>query len=236
MKKNNFTKTTFINIIVVFSIVISSVIYSQGGGNKYINVFLNAQREIPIYSVETKENKIALTFDAASGKDYTNEIIDILDKNNIKATFFVVGGWVDKYPERLNKLLVKKHEIGNHSNTHPYFTQISKSKAISEITLTWNKIEKLTGINTSLFRVPYGDYNSNVINTVNNIKNICIQWDVDSIDWKRAKDDVSKFIEDQINDKLELHSDEIEDIDFFICIDSVAKAVQPVTDQILKDL
>jgi peptidoglycan-N-acetylglucosamine deacetylase len=184
MKFNFLKKTTLINISVTFCIVLIAVIYSQGGGIKTLNVFLNTQKSIPIYSVETKGNKIALTFNAAYGKDYTDQIVDILDKNNIKATFFLVGNWVDNYPEKLYKLVGKGHEIGNHSNTHPYFTQITKNQIKSEVTLTSSKIKKLTGINTYLFRAPYGDYNSDVINTVTKLKNQCIQWDVDSLDWQ----------------------------------------------------
>jgi peptidoglycan-N-acetylglucosamine deacetylase len=184
MKVIYFSKTVLINICVILCLIVISVVYALGGGIKSLNVFLNTQRSIPIYSVETEENKIALTFDAAYGADYTNQIIDILDKNNIKATFFLVGNWVDNYPEKLNKLLAKGHEIGNHSNSHPHFTQITKSQIISEVALTRDKIKKLTGINTTLFRAPFGDYNSDVVKTVLNTKNQFIQWDVDSLDWK----------------------------------------------------
>jgi polysaccharide deacetylase family sporulation protein PdaB len=153
-----------------------------GGGFKLLNVFLNTQKEIPIYSVDTKEKKIALTFDASFGTDFTDRIIDILDKNKVTATFFLVGGWVDKNPEMVKKLFASGYEIGNHSNTHPHFTELSKGEIKAEINLTRDKIKKLIGIDSPLFRLPFGEYNSSIIKNVLKTKSVCIQWDVDSKD------------------------------------------------------
>lgn len=184
MKIVYLSKTTVVNICFALSIVVVSVIYSLGGGFKLLNVFLNNQKEIPIYSVDTNEKKIALTFDVSFGTDYTPQILDILDKNNIKATFFLVGEWVDKNPEMVKMIFGKGHELGNHSNTHPHLTQLSKSKIKSEVIDTRDKLKKLLNFETNLFRVPFGEYNSDVIKAVNKTKNFCIQWDVDSNDSK----------------------------------------------------
>lgn len=176
------TRTTLINICFVFCLVCVSVIYSQGGGFKVINAFLNTQNDIPIYSVATTEKKIALTFDVALGNDYTNEILGILDKNNVKATFFLVGEWVDQYPEKVKAIFEKGHEIGNHSNTHPHLTTLTAKKVREEISLTRDKIKKIVPYDAFLFRAPFGEFNSNVIKAAKKAKNFCIQWDVDSGD------------------------------------------------------
>jgi len=148
-----------------------------------IEVF-SYKKELPIYSVETDEKKIALTFDAAWGDDYTLGILDILDRYKIKGTFFLVGFWVDKFPDDVKEIHERGHEIGNHSTNHPYMTQISDDEIVKELEVTSDKIEKLTGKRPVLFRPPFGDYNDRVINLCRENGYYVIQWDVDSLDWK----------------------------------------------------
>ena len=146
--------------------------------------FIGNQRKLPIYSVDTKEKKIAISFDASWGDDRTQEILNTLDKYNAKATFFVVGAWIDQYPDMLKKMSEKGHEIGNHSNKHPIMTTISAGKMLEEIATTDAKIMSITGKATTLFRCPSGEYNNLVIETVESTNHYCIQWNADSIDWK----------------------------------------------------
>jgi peptidoglycan-N-acetylglucosamine deacetylase len=173
---------TIIKFFCVFLIIILSFIYSLGGGMRLLNVFLNTQKEIPIYSVETTEKKIALTFDVTFGEDYTNQIIDILGKNDVKATFFLVGEWVDMNPDKVKTIFEKGHEIGNLSNTFSNLTELNNKKIKSEIMLTSEKIKKIIGADTSIFRAPNGAYNTQIIKVANKAKQSCIQWDVDSKD------------------------------------------------------
>ncbi|MBQ4145614.1 MAG: polysaccharide deacetylase family protein [Clostridia bacterium] len=143
------------------------------------------KRDLPIYCVDKGEEKItAISFDAAWGNEDTEQLIEILDKYKVKATFFVVGSWVDKYPESVKALHDAGHEVMNHSNSHPHLTQISKEKIKEEINLCNDKIEKITGIRPNLHRAPYGDYNNDVVQAVRECGCYTIQWDVDSLDWK----------------------------------------------------
>ena len=80
-------------------------------------------RKLPIYCVDSQEKKIAISFDAAWGNEQTEELIQILDQYNVKTTFFVVGEWVDKYPESVKALADAGHEVCNHSDTHPYIDE-----------------------------------------------------------------------------------------------------------------
>lgn len=121
---------------------------------------------------------------AGWGNEDTQQLIDILAKYNVKATFFVVGDWVDKYPESVKALSDAGHEVMNHSNTHPHMPQLSKEKMREELTECNNKIESVTGIKPILFRAPYGDYNNDVIQSIRECGCYTIQWDVDSLDWK----------------------------------------------------
>lgn len=144
------------------------------------------QRQLPIYSVQVQDEKklVAISFDAAWGNEDTQLLIDILEKYHVPATFFVVGEWVDKYPESVRALSKAGHDIMNHSDTHPYLTQCSVDRMISEIKQCNSKIEKITGVCPTLIRCPYGDYNDQVVNTIRSLEMEPIQWDVDSLDWK----------------------------------------------------
>ena len=142
------------------------------------------RRQLPIYCVQKNDNVVSLSFDAAWGNEDTDELIGILGKYNVKATFFVVGEWVDKYPESVKALAEAGHEIMNHSDNHAHYTKLTAEKIVEDINKCNDKIEGITGKRPILFRPPYGDYNDNVISTVNGMGMYPIQWDVDSLDWK----------------------------------------------------
>nr|WP_319488013.1 polysaccharide deacetylase family protein [uncultured Caproiciproducens sp.] len=142
------------------------------------------KRQIPIYCVKTTEKKISISFDAAWGNEETQTLIDILNKYNVKTTFFVVGAWVDKYPESVKALVNAGHEVCNHSNTHPHMPKLARTEMAAQLTDCNNKIKSITGISPLLFRPPYGDYDNALIETVKSVNMYCIQWDVDSLDWK----------------------------------------------------
>lgn len=110
--------------------------------------------------------------------------MDILDKYNVKSTFFLVGFWVDKYPEHVKEIYNRGHEVGNHSTNHPYMTKLSDEEIVKELNTTGDKIEKLINEKPILFRPPFGDYNDRVISLCRENNYYVIQWDVDSLDWK----------------------------------------------------
>lgn len=141
-------------------------------------------RELPIYSVQTEEKKIAISFDAAWGDADFQKIMEILDKHNVKTTFFMTGEWVENYPECVKTLVEKGHDLGNHSATHPDMTTLSKEKQREQILAVHNAVKELTGYEMELFRPPYGAYNNEVIRTCYELNYYPIQWDVDSLDWK----------------------------------------------------
>lgn len=141
-------------------------------------------RLLPIYSVETEKKQIAISFDAAWGNSDTQKIIDVLNEYGVKATFFAVGAWVDKYPESVKALCDAGHSVQNHSNSHPHMPQLSIAKMKDEITSCNQKIKAITGVEPTLLRPPYGDYDNTLIETVESLDMYTIQWDVDSLDWK----------------------------------------------------
>lgn len=141
-------------------------------------------RIIPIYSVETPEKKIALTFDATWGADQTGDILRILRENGVKCTFFLCGLWLEKYPEMVKKIAAEGHEIGNHSYTHPHLNRLTEEEIAHEILRTHELIKELTGQEARVFRPPFGEYSNKVIETAGACRYTTIIWDVDSLDWK----------------------------------------------------
>ena len=161
----------------------------------------NTDRDLPIYCVQKSEDEkiVALSFDAAWGNEDTGQLIEIMDKYNVKTTFFVVGSWVDKYPQSVKELHDAGHEIMNHSDSHPHMTQLSKEKMKEEVQKCDEKIKAITGVTPNLFRAPYGDYNNDVIGAMREMGHYTIQWDVDSLDWKNLS---AKEISDRVTSKV----------------------------------
>ena len=155
---------------------------------------------LPIYNVKTEENKIAFTINCAWNADDIDAILETLKSNNVYITFFMVGNWVDKYPEAVKKIYESGHEIGSHSNTHPHVNNLSNEKNLEEINLSVNKIEKITGKKTNLYRVPYGEYNDTVIQTAQENGYYTIQWNIDTLDYKGLTGDE---MWNRIKDKLQ---------------------------------
>lgn len=143
-----------------------------------------ASRQLPIYCVQRDQKVVSLSFDAAWGNEDTQQLIDILAKHDIKVTFFVVGEWVDKFPESVKALYDAGHEVMNHSDDHAHFNALSANEITANINACNDKIEAVTGVRPTLFRPPYGEYDDHVISAVRSMGVEPIQWDVDSLDWK----------------------------------------------------
>ncbi|MFL0247903.1 polysaccharide deacetylase family sporulation protein PdaB [Candidatus Clostridium stratigraminis] len=184
MKSPNLNNKIYKRASLLLLLIFISSMISIGINYKSIGVFKFLYRELPIYNVDTKDKKVALTFDVSWGDDNTPKLLDILDKYNIKATFFLVGAWIDDNEALVKDMVKRGHELGNHTNKHPDINKISKEKLIEEIMTCDAKILSVTGEGTKLFRFPEGTYNDNAIKTVKATGHIPIQWDVDSIDWR----------------------------------------------------
>lgn len=138
-----------------------------------------ATRKLPIYCVQRDDKCVSLTFDAAWGNEDTQTLIDIMDKYHVKATFFVVGDWVEKYPESVKALYDAGHEVMTHSDDHAHFSKLSTEQIYENINAGCDKIEAVTGERPTLFRCPYGEYDDHVIQALTDMKMKTIQWDVE---------------------------------------------------------
>lgn len=161
--------------------------------------------EVPIYSVNTNEKQVAISFDVNWAEhDYLEGILDILDKYNVKATFFIMGGWVNYSEENVTKLKSiydRGNEIGNHSYIHPNFSTISEQRMKDEIEKTNKTIKEITGDEPKLFRFPSGDYNKKSCEYVKSLNMVPIQWSVDSVDWKEDGEEIEfKRVRDNLKE------------------------------------
>ena len=138
-----------------------------------------SQRQLPIYSVERNEKVCAISFDAAWGNEDTQTLIDILARYNVKATFFVVGDWAEKYPESAKALSDAGHEVMSHSLHHDHYNSLSSDQIVADLNAANEKIAAVTGKTPTLIRCPYGEYDDHVISAVRSIGMEPIQWDVD---------------------------------------------------------
>jgi len=176
---------SLLKIALAFVLVFTSMIVSKPYLHELTQTIAQKPtRKLPIYCVEREDNKISISFDAAWGADDTDDLLQILEKHNIKATFFLVGDWVKRYPDEVKRIADAGHEIGNHSDTHPHVAQMSKESLKKEIMTAHQRVKDLTGRDMKLFRPPYGEYNNTVIEAAEECGYYAIQWDVDSLDWK----------------------------------------------------
>jgi len=171
--------------VVLCAVLMAATLAAVTGGAASLTASTQT-RLLPIYAVgrEEDDRTISISFDAAWGNEDTQTLIDILGKYNIKATFFLVGEWVEKYPESVRQLSDAGHEIMNHSDTHPHMSKLSREQMKKEIETCNDRIEAITGVRPTLFRAPYGEYCDGLIEVLAELGMYCIQWDVDSLDWK----------------------------------------------------
>lgn len=126
---------------------------------------------------------IALTFDDGPDKKYTPQVLDLLKECEVKATFFVVGTQLRKYPEILERIHEEGHDIGNHSWSHADFKKLSINQMKQEMRKVNDLIEEIIGEETRLFRAPYGSVSNTVTKTVEEAGFELIHWTVDTRDW-----------------------------------------------------
>ncbi len=179
-QKINAYLVSVITVILLFCVA-SGI--KQNSQNSAVETMSNSTKMLPIYNVQTKENKVALTMNCAWNADDIDNILQTLKENDVYITFFMVGDWVDKYPDAVKKIYEAGHEIGSHSNTHPHVNNLSSEKNLEEINLSVDKIEKITGHKTNLYRAPYGEYNNTVIKTAQENGYYPIQWNLDTLDY-----------------------------------------------------
>lgn len=180
---NRFKKTKSLISSMFFLVLTLVLLFGLVYGIRYV-CYKQDNASMPIHNVDIEEKKLALSFDVAWGSDNIDEILQILDKHGMKATFFLVGSWVDDNKELVEKIHKSGHEIGNHSNTHANTKELSEEAIVKEIETTSDKILEITGEKTTLYRPPFGEIDTKTLDICKSLGYQVIKWDVDSLDWK----------------------------------------------------
>lgn len=180
-----YIKKSTIKLILIITIILAFDI-----------IFLKVKSDTLQYSdydlslVEKYNNKklLALTFDDGPSK-YTPQILDILQKENVKATFFVLGQNIINNEAVILREYTEGHLLGIHSYEHVFFTKLKKEDILYQITTTNSMINEITNFTPIYIRVPYGSTNNRVNSILKdqNLENIL--WNVDSLDWSYKDSD-----------------------------------------------
>lgn len=144
------------------------------------------ERQLPIYCVNRDQKVCSISFDAAWGDASTQSLVDILNKYNVKATFFVIGNWAEQYPEDVKMLHENGMEVMNHSSAHGHMNQMSSEEIIADVNKCNDQIEALIDERPTLFRCPYGEYDDHVISAIRSTGMEPIQWDVEHLETKET--------------------------------------------------
>ncbi len=175
------------SLLFVFGALILSLII-LGAQNSVRSVVSTTLK--PIYSAKVNNNRIAITFDISWGNQNILPILDILNSEKVKATFFLSSPWAEDHPEFVSQIVANGHEIGSHGRRHVDFNTLSESALIKELELSKEVLERMTNQKITLLRPPNGAYDTRVISTANKQGYRVIQWSVDSLDWKKPGADM----------------------------------------------
>lgn len=167
-KQNKFLKLAVVSILSILS-----ASKAHAGLDKKQNIV-----DLVYWHGDMSQPKIALTFDDGPNGPYTSEILDILKTHNVKATFFVIGKNVERYPDIARRIIKEGHVIGNHTYDHPYLLLQSKSHIKYEIQKAEQAIVAATNIRPHLFRSPYGVDNSWIYHAAGEFGYVTIEWSV----------------------------------------------------------
>ncbi len=156
----------------------------------YVEKIRQASSAAPKDAASAEKKRIALTFDDGPNPQYTPEMLAALKERNVKATFFLLGQEVEKYPEIVKQIQADGHLIGNHSYKHEQLSKLPMEQACSQVSRTNELIYGITGVYPSYLRPPFGDWHEKLDGEVNMVE---VLWDVDTLDW--SSQDHAKIVE-----------------------------------------
>jgi peptidoglycan-N-acetylglucosamine deacetylase len=136
-----------------------------------------------LYCIDTREKILVFTFEVSAGEDYLEEILDTLSRHGIRAVFFVTGRWVKENPG-LTRRLSSRHELGNHSYSHPRLEELSDRELAEEFSRFQEALqEAVPGTSVPYFRPPFGDYDERAQSLALEAGQLPVLWSIESRDW-----------------------------------------------------
>ena len=174
-------RNVFANVVISLMLVGVFALTYAGG---VLNVFSSSEDSFAIYHGNTENKNVSLMINVYWGTEYLDGMLDILDKYDVKTTFFVGGTWAVKESDMLTKIYEKGHEIGNHGYSHKDQDKLSREDNKKEILTTHNIVKDLLGIDMTLFAPPSGAYSKTTVEVANELSYQTIMWTRDTIDWR----------------------------------------------------
>lgn len=148
-----------------------------------VNGVINGQT-MPVDCVQGRDSALALSFDVTQGSGSIEAILNILEKYETKATFFVTAGWAAAHPEETKRIVGEGHDIGSRGSDRESMTGKPSKEVRQILEETSDTVYGLTGVRMKLFRAPYGEYNSALLGIAASEGYLPVRWSVDSEDWK----------------------------------------------------
>ncbi len=183
-KKKKLSGSAFRNIVansIIGFVLLSMFALTYVGGT--LKAFSQAD-ETPIYNGNLNSNKICLMINVYWGNEYLDSMLETLNSNNVKTTFFLGGMWVEKYPELAKKIYENGHEIANHGYFHKDQDKINLDGNKKEISSCHNIVKTTLGVEMNLFAPPSGAFNSSTMQAAKALNYNVIMWTRDTIDWR----------------------------------------------------
>ncbi|CAM3577462.1 polysaccharide deacetylase family sporulation protein PdaB [Marinicrinis lubricantis] len=180
----NGTRLKQIMIILVAALFAAGTIYAK---KESISVFsTQAQAPSAVYQVDTNKKWIALTFDISWGEKKVEPILQVLKDKGVKhATFFLSSVWAQDHPNLVKQILDAGYEIGSHGHKHVSYNTLEDQEIRKQITTAHSILNKVTGKDPTLLRVPNGEFDQRVLQIASSLNYTVVQWGVDSFDWMK---------------------------------------------------
>jgi len=172
-----------------------------GASSIFLHGYLQLEKEHePVYFVDTREKKVAFSFEILWEEGYLEEVLEVLNEKKINGTFFLTGEWVENHPELSEEILQKGNEVGNHSMSHRSLLFMSEKEIYREISSFTSLTRELFDYTPSLFRPPFGEYNHLVVETASRENYITVLWSIESRDYTLEEGEkVKKHVLDNLH-------------------------------------
>lgn len=182
-----------LNREVIFCLVLTVIVISYGvigfDDHKKEQTVFNPQVKA-YYQGPTDKQQMALAINVAWGTEYIPQMLEILKSEGVRATFFLVGNWAEKFPDLVVEIKEAGQEIGNHGYRHRHPQKLVEKELIALIKKNEDLIEKTADYETKLFAPPYGEVDQRIVKTAHKIGYKTIMWTLDTIDWQRPDAEV----------------------------------------------
>ncbi|OXM84719.1 polysaccharide deacetylase family protein [Paenibacillus rigui] len=142
---------------------------------------------VPIYKGNPNKPMVSLMINVAWGNEFLPKMLEVLEKEQVHATFFFDGSWLKKNIPTAQLIKEKGHELSNHAYSHKNMSELSRSQATAEISKTQQLLEKELGVQNTLFAPPSGDFNQSTVDIAHELKLRTVLWTLDTVDWTKPE-------------------------------------------------